>query len=194
MIGKQAYIKNMGSTQIFIKRPNEKEQFNDIHWEANYDGNQANIHVNVDNNGNNIELNANLDNNDLSRLLNIPAITGDLDQRLQNDFLAEQEQNPFSQKVDKTTPILILRKEKLRPKLRFQPFLRPQKRTRRPQYNKSAKVLKDPKSKLVGKTAALNYRTPLPKTMRIHLTPDSKGGRRIKNLTSRRSSSRRNRK
>ena len=190
MLGQQGYIKNMGSTQTFIKRPNEKERFNDIHWEADYDGNQANIHLNIDDNGNNAELRANLDNNDLARLLNIPSVRGDLDERLTRDFLVEKNQNP----------VIILR-EPLHPKLKFQPFLRPQKKTlklRRPKYNKLSKVLKDASPRLVGKTAALQYRTPLPKTMRIHLTSDSKGGRRLKRSMNRghntRHSSRRTRK
>lgn len=173
MLGQQGYIKNMGSTQTFIKRPNEKERFNDIHWKADYDGNQANIHLNIDDNGNNAEVRASLDNNDLARLLNIPSVRGDLDERLTRDFLVEnnQEQNP----------VIILR-EPLHPKLKYQPFLRPMslKKTRKAKYNKLAKVLKDTSPKLVGKTAALKYRTPLPKTMRIHLTSDSKGGRRLK--------------
>jgi hypothetical protein len=177
MLGQQAYIKNMGSTQTFIKKPNEKERFNDIHWEADYDGNKANIHLNIDDNGNNAELRANLDNNDLARLLKIPPVRGDLDERLSRDF-------PLFGKVEQNqNPVIILR-EPLHPKLKYQPFLRPQKKTRKAKYNKLVKALKDTRKnnplKLVGKTAALQYRTPLPKTMRIHLTTDSKGGRRIK--------------
>jgi hypothetical protein len=180
MLGQQAYIKNMGSTQTFIKRPNEKERFNDIHWEADYDGNQANIHLNIDDNGNNAELRANLDNNDLARLLNIPSVRGDLDERLSRDF-------PLFGKVEQNqNPVIILR-EPLHPKLKYQPFLRPQKKTRKAKYNKLAKVLKDTSPKLVGKTAALQYRTPLPQTMRIHLTSDSKGGRRLQRSTRKRS-------
>ena len=173
MIGKEAYIKNVGSTQTFIKNPNEKERFNDIHWEAEYDGEQANISVNIDDNGNNAKLTANLDNNDLSRLLNIPVLSGNLDERLRNDYaiplLEEVEQKP--------TPLL----EEVRPKLRFQPFLRPQNKTRKllhPKYYKLIKQFKDARAKeprlnIVGKTAAFNYRTPFPKTMRVHFTSAS---------------------
>jgi hypothetical protein len=167
MIGDQAYIKNVGSTQTFIKNPYKKEQFNDIHWEADYDGNQANIHLNIDDNGNNTEIRANLDNNDLAQLLNIPTIRGDLDKRLYDDF--HNPLNPLFPKVDQKPTKLILMHEKLYPKLKYQPFLRPQK-THRVKYNKLAKRFKEPTIKLVGKTAALKYRTPLPKTMRIHLT------------------------
>jgi hypothetical protein len=202
MLGQQAYIKNMGSTQTFIKRPNEKERFNDIHWEADYDGNQANIHLNIDDNGNNTEVRANLDNNDLARLLNIPAVRGDLDERLTADFSlplfekvqANQEQKPIL--LLEQTPEIILR-EPLHPKLKFQPFLRPApvKKTRKAKYNKLAKALKETREdappRLVGKTAALQYRTPLPKTMRIHLTSDSKGGRRLKRSRKRGQNSRR---
>jgi hypothetical protein len=195
MLGQQSYIKNMGSTQTFIKRPNEKERFNDIHWEADYDGNQANIHLNIDDNGNNAELRANLDNNDLARLLNIPAVRGDLDERLLpllGKVKANQEQTPIQ--LLQEDPVIILR-EPLHPKLKFQPFLRPVKKTRRLKYNKLAKVLKDARkdapTRLVGNTAALQYRTPLPKTMRIHLTSDSKGGRRVKRSRKRGQTSRR---
>jgi len=179
MIGHEAYIKNVGSTQTFIKNPDEKEQINDIHWEADYDGIQANIHLNIDDNGNNTEIRANLDNNDLAQLLNIPTIRGDLDKRLYKDFynpinplLEKVEQNPtvfIKPLLLDQKPKLILRHEKVHPKLKYQPFLRPQK-THRVKYNKLAKRFKEPTIKLVGKTAALKYRTPLPKTMRIHLT------------------------
>jgi len=183
MIGQQAYIKNVGSTQTFIKNPNEKERFNDIHWEADYDGNQANIHLNIDDNGNNAEIRANLNNNDLAQLLNMPAIRGNLDERLYNDFHNPLNPlNPLLEKVEQKpavfikpllleqNPRLIIRHEKVHPKLKYQPFLRPQK-TRRVKYNKLVNRLKEPTIiNLVGKPAALKYRTPLPKTMRIHLT------------------------
>lgn len=171
MIGKQGYIKNMGSTQTFIKRPYEKERYNDIHWEADYDGDQANIRLNIDDNGNNAEVRANLNNDDLAQLLNIKPIRGDLVERLVP--LLEQEQEPT-----------IVLREPLHPRLKYQPFLRPQPlktRRRSVKYNKLAKALKDASVEgleLVGKTAALKYRTPLPKTMRIHLTSDSRGGRK----------------
>jgi hypothetical protein len=63
--------------------------------------------------------------------------------------------------------------EPLITQLKFQPFLRPQ----RLKHNKSLNRLKaeKPTKKIrrIGKTAAHNYRTPLPKTMRIHLTSAS---------------------
>jgi hypothetical protein len=190
IMSSQGYIKNMGSTQTFIKVPYEKERYNDIHWDANYDGEQANIRLNIDDNGNNAEIRAKLDNNDLAQLLNVPSIRGDLDARLTNDFLVEREQEP-------SQPALILR-EPLHTNLKFQPFLRPQKKTHRLKYNKLTKQLKDPSPILVGKTAALQYRTPLPKTMRIHLTSDSSGrGKGVstkkKKRSGKRKSTRRNR-
>ena len=173
----QGYIKNMGSTQTFIKVPYEREKYYDINWNANYDGEQANIRLNIDDNGDNAEIMAKLDNNDLAQLLNVPSIRGDLRERLTTDFLSRQQQQqqipsiPLLEKVEET-PVIILRREKVRPNLRFQPFLRPQslRKSRRPEYNKLAKQLKDARVNRVGKTAALKYRTPLPKTMRIHLT------------------------
>lgn len=176
IMSSQGYIKNMGSTQTFIKVPFEREKYYDINWNANYDGEQANIRLNIDDNGDNAEIMAKLDNNDLAQLLNVPSIRGDLRERLVTDFLVEQKQQqqipsipiPLLKKFEEN-PVIILTREKVRPNLKYQPFLRPQplRKSRRPQYNKLAKQLKDGR---IGKTAALKYRTPLPKTMRIHLT------------------------
>jgi len=199
----QGYIKNMGSTQTFIKVPYEREKYYDINWNANYDGEQANIRLNIDDNGDNAEIMAKLDNNDLARLLNVPSIRGDLRERLTTDFLSRQQQEeqeipsiPLLEKVEEN-PVIFLRREKVRPNLKYQPFLRPQslRKSRRPEYNKLAKQLKDARVNRVGKTAALKYRTPLPKTMRIHLTSAStdKGkGTRKRKQSGKRKSTRRN--
>jgi len=76
----------------------------------------------------------------------------------------------------------IPRSEKLRPNLKYQPFLRPMKksrnrnRIRRLRTKKMNSLIKqleseiESKGKPIGKTAASKYRTPLPQTMRIHLT------------------------
>lgn len=190
----QGYIKNMGSTQTFIKVPYEREKYYDINWNANYDGERANIRLNIDDNGDNAEIMAKLDNNDLAQMLNIPSVRGDLHERLLP--LLEM---PSIENVEEK-PIIILNRERVRPNLKYQPFLRPLpvKNSRKLKYNKLAKVLKDARINRVGKTAALQYRTPLPKTMRIHLTSAStdKGKgltTRKKKQNGKRKSTRRNR-
>jgi hypothetical protein len=65
--------------------------------------------------------------------------------------------------------------EPLVTQLKYQPFLRPQrlKHNKSVKQLKAATTIKKRKGKRVGKTAARDYRTPLPKTMRIHLTSAS---------------------
>ena len=45
------YIKNRGITQTLINNNNQK-QFNQINWDADYDGQNANISVTSDTDGN----------------------------------------------------------------------------------------------------------------------------------------------
>jgi len=194
------YIRNRGSTQTIIKNKHQKQSFNDIHWDVNYNGKQAKVKVDMNDNGKNFKINANLDNNDLAQLLNIPAIKGDLNERLQNDFLMQDDSlqeipmikltprlnenddkmllqlmnSPMNSpmihmgEMDEFNDIddLLVKPEKLVPDLKYQPFLRPLKKqkTRVTTTTKNTK-----KRKLVGKTGALKYRTPSPKTFRIRL-------------------------
>jgi hypothetical protein len=79
------YIKNRGLTQTIIHKNNEN-QFNEINWDAIYDGNNANISVNSNKNGRQNNFNISLDNQDLANILNIPSVNMPLHKRLQTDF------------------------------------------------------------------------------------------------------------
>ena len=81
------YIKNRGVTQtIFHNSNNNQNGFNEINWDADYDGNTANISVTTDTNGLRQHYDATLDNIDLDKLLNIPSVDMPLHKRLVNDF------------------------------------------------------------------------------------------------------------
>lgn len=81
------YIKNKGITQTIIHNSNNNQnEFNEINWDADYDGNTANISVTTDTNGLRQHYDATLDNIDLDKLLNIPSIDMPLHKRLANDF------------------------------------------------------------------------------------------------------------
>jgi hypothetical protein len=81
------YIKNKGVTQTIIHNSNNNQnEFNEINWDADYDGNTANISVTTDTNGLRQHYDATLDNIDLDKLLNIPSIDMPLHKRLANDF------------------------------------------------------------------------------------------------------------
>ena len=79
------YIKNRGITQTLINNNNQK-QFNQINWDADYDGQNANISVTSDTDGNKNHFDITLDNEDLANMLNIPSISTPIDKRLQMDF------------------------------------------------------------------------------------------------------------
>ena len=79
------YIKNRGITQTLVNNNNQK-QFNQINWDADYDGQNANISVTSDTDGSKNHFDIKLDNEDLANMLNIPAISTPIDKRLQMDF------------------------------------------------------------------------------------------------------------
>lgn len=79
------YIKNRGLTQTII-HDNNQNKFNQTNWDADYDGNIANISVTSNTDGNQKHFNTSLDNHDLATLLNVPSVGMPIDKRLQMDF------------------------------------------------------------------------------------------------------------
>jgi hypothetical protein len=80
---------NIGSTNTTVKK-NDIITNSSIDWSGNYNGKVADIHVSVDDNGRKEEMNIKLDNDDLTKLLGIPSINKQLDQRLMDDFYGSQ--------------------------------------------------------------------------------------------------------
>jgi hypothetical protein len=79
------YIKNRGSTKTII-HDNNKNKVNEIKWDADYDGNEANISLDLNNNKKSEHYNIKLDNNDLANILNINSVKTPIHKRLKNDF------------------------------------------------------------------------------------------------------------
>ena len=86
------YIKNRGLTQTIV-HTNNHDQFNELNWDANYDGNLANISVMSNMDGNKKHYNVTLDNEDLANMLNVPSIGMPIDKRLQMDFVKPSFRN-----------------------------------------------------------------------------------------------------
>jgi hypothetical protein len=80
------YIKNRGLTQTLV-RNNNKNQINQINWDADYDGNNANISITSNTDGNTKHFDVQLDNQDLASILNVPSISIPIDKRLKMDFV-----------------------------------------------------------------------------------------------------------
>jgi hypothetical protein len=170
-----AYIKNKGSTQTITKSDSGRPSFNNINWDANYDGNQAKINVDINDNGSDFNIHAKLDNYDLARLLNIPTISGDIDQRLQADFPTPEYKDIDYESLFPLTTVKVVPDP-----VSVVPFLRPQKKRKSHKIRRPLRVIKSP----------LKYKTPLPKTMRIHFSK----ARGLKKKTKGRSQIRHNKK
>ena len=80
------YIKNRGYTKTIIHN-NNRNQINEINWDADYDGEDANVYLTANTDGKKKQINIHLDNNDLANLLNIPSIEKPLHKRLEADFI-----------------------------------------------------------------------------------------------------------
>jgi len=79
------YIKKQGITQTIV-HDNNKSHFNQINWDADYDGDIANLSINSNVDGKRDTFNISLDNEDLANILNIPSVNMPIDKRLQLDF------------------------------------------------------------------------------------------------------------
>ena len=79
------YIKNRGTTKTILHN-NNKNHINQINWDADYDGDVANISINTDNDGIRDHFDIKLDNQDLANILNIQSVNMPIHKRLKNDF------------------------------------------------------------------------------------------------------------
>jgi hypothetical protein len=77
-------IKNYGFTKTLIN----DDIYNEIKWDGNYDGQNANINLNIDTNGNTEFVSMKLNNNDLRQLLGIQPIQIPLEKRLMKDYMS----------------------------------------------------------------------------------------------------------
>ena len=79
------FIKNRGTTKTIIHNNNDNN-VNVIEWDADYDGDVANISLDLTNNGNVNHYNVKLDNDDLANILNINSVKMPIHKRLEKDF------------------------------------------------------------------------------------------------------------
>ena len=79
------YIKNRGHSETIFHN-NNKNKFNEIDWEAVYDGKTANISVTSDIKGRKRHYDIKLDNDDLANILNVSSVQTPIHKRLEQDF------------------------------------------------------------------------------------------------------------
>lgn len=86
------YIKNRGTTQMLV-RNNNTNKFNEINWDADYDGQIAHISLDTIQNGRKDHYDIQLDNEDLANILNVPSVNMPIDKRLKMDLEKPLENN-----------------------------------------------------------------------------------------------------
>ena len=99
----KTFIKNKGSTQTLIHN-NNKNNYSEIDWDAEYDGRQANIKLDLLKNGKKEHVMIQMDNNDLAELLNIPTMNEPLEKRLLNDLKTPKSHEEIYLMLDGMTP------------------------------------------------------------------------------------------
>jgi len=93
------YIKNRGITQTLVNN-NNQQKFNQINWDADYDGEIANISFTSNTDGNKNHFDIKLDNEDLANMLNIPSVSMPIDKRLQMDFDNSFRREPTNLQIE----------------------------------------------------------------------------------------------
>lgn len=113
------FIKNKGISKTIIHN-NNKNYYNEIDWDADYDGEVAKISLNINDNGVNEHFNAQMNNDEMAEILNIPSIATAIDKRLYNDFLGKRPK-----KFDDHNMILIYKQPKPKPVKKMVKFIEP---------------------------------------------------------------------
>lgn len=92
------FIKNRGVTKTIIHN-NNHNQINEINWDADYDGEKANISLDMNNDGKEEHYNLQLSNSDLAKMLSLNSVNKSLDERLLRDFKGRKKQ-PMIAEID----------------------------------------------------------------------------------------------
>jgi hypothetical protein len=79
------YVRNRGATKTIVHN-NNRNNVSEINWDADYDGNFANISLDLNQNGQTNHYDVKLDNADLADILNVPSVNLPIHQRLSDDF------------------------------------------------------------------------------------------------------------
>jgi hypothetical protein len=101
------FIKNKGISKTIIHKDN-KNYYNEMNWDADYDGDEANISLDIDDNGSKGHIEMKMNNDELAEILNIPSVNKSLDKRLYGDFMTRKpiEEDQVIQIYIKPKPIL----------------------------------------------------------------------------------------
>lgn len=86
----EVFIHNKGVTKTLI-RSNNRNDVKEIGWDAEYDGERANISLDFSEKGDHDHYQIQLSNDDLEKLFSIPTVNRPIHERLQEDFLGRPQ-------------------------------------------------------------------------------------------------------
>jgi hypothetical protein len=95
------YIKNRGTTQTIVY-DNNNHHIDEINWDADYDGNIANLSLMTNTDGKREGFNITLDNKDLAEILNYPSVNIPIHKRLEFDYIKPNHKTINSLLYEKT--------------------------------------------------------------------------------------------
>lgn len=107
------FIKNRGTTKTIVHH-NNHNVVNEVNWDADYDGKNANIEVDLNKNGHHNHFDLTLNNDDLASILNIPSIDNSLEKRLKKDFIRSPfkcNPNIYKIELDELPKIIPIKNE-----------------------------------------------------------------------------------
>ena len=99
------FVQNKGITETMISNNNNQVKMNRTKWEADYDGNKANILIDSNTDGKHKVMNIELDNQDLASILSIPSVNSPIDKRLTQDFCRKQKRDKILNRTP--TPYIV---------------------------------------------------------------------------------------
>jgi hypothetical protein len=132
----QTYMKSQGMSQTIIQKPGINN-VNQINWDADYNGKMANLNLDVNTNGKKDNFTLQLTKGDLENLLNIHSVEKPLEERLEDDFLINDDFAPTLQY--KPQPYL------------FRPSVYPKSKTCKVQNNNIESQIKEELNKMSTK-------------------------------------------
>lgn len=92
----ETYIKSQGMSQTVVQQPGINS-VNQVNWDADYNGKVANLNLDVNTNGKKDNYTMQLTNGDLENLLNVPSTNKSLEERLEDDFIINNDYSPILQ-------------------------------------------------------------------------------------------------
>lgn len=114
------YIQNKGVTKTIL-HTNNTNQVQEIQWDADYDGEKANISIDMnENNGKYLKhIDMELDNKDLKEIFSIPSVNIPLHKRLTQDFQYSKPKTKTMKSTHSKKRIPSMEKEKEQPQEPF---------------------------------------------------------------------------